>query len=412
MRILHTSDWHLGDRLLDKSRHDEFKEFLDWLIGQMQEHKVDALLVSGDLFDTRDPGAPALEMFNDFLSRADSTGCRHIIMTAGNHDGVPVLDAASPLLQRYHARLVNRLTPETVADCLVPLCGADGEPQALVCAVPYLRPSEVSRVLSEEALAEGQSAYTLGVQDVLAAVAEQAESWRAEHPGKPVICMAHLTVAGAKKSGSELDFVVGGVEAIPAESFGLVFDYVALGHIHKGYSPDGARLHYSGSPLAMAIDETSYDHHVLLVDATEQGVQVQKLPVPVFICHTKVICNTKDELEALPARIQALSAQHGGRPVHLELHYHGSGIDNLSAWLAKNLPENLVPHFRACMWREGEQVLETINLTNGGFPTPEEMFERKLELYSNAGEPLSENEKQLLRGLFAAVYNEAQTHEN
>ena len=64
------------------------------------------------------------------------------------------------------------------------------------------------------------------------------------------------------------------------------------------------------------------------------------------------------------------------------------------------------------MWREGEQVLETINLTNGGFPTPEEMFERKLELYSNAGEPLSENEKQLLRGLFAAVYNEAQTHEN
>ena len=412
MRILHTSDWHLGDRLLDKSRHAEFRAFLDWLIEQMQEHEVETLLVSGDLFDTRDPGAPALELFNDFLSRADSTGCRHIIMTAGNHDGVPVLEAASPLLHRYHARLVNRLTPDAVADCLVPLCGADGEPQALVCAVPFLRPSDVSRVLSDEALAEGQSAYPLGVQDTLAAVAELAASWRAKHPGKPVICMAHLTVAGATKSGSELDVVVGGVEAIPAEAFGAVFDYVALGHIHKGYSPDGARLHYSGSPLPMSIDETAYAHHVLLVDTAEQGVQVQKLPVPVFICHTREVCHTLEELEALPARLQQLSAQHGGRQVHLELHYHGSGIDNLSAWLAKNLPEDLVPHFRACMWREGGQVLESISMDNGGFPTPEEMFERKLELYSNAGEPLSDEEKQRLRGLFASVYNEALTYEN
>lgn len=412
MRILHTSDWHLGDRLLEKSRHGEFSKFLDWLLEQMQQHAVDALLVSGDIFDTRDPGAPALEMFNDFLSRADSTGCRHIIMTAGNHDGVPVLDAASPLLHRYHARLVNHLTPATVDECLVPLCGDDGEPQALVCAVPFLRPSEVARLLSEDELAEGLNSYPLGVQDMLAQVAGLAADWRAEHPGKPVICMAHLTVNGAVKGGSELDLVVGGIDAIGADAFGEVFDYVALGHIHKGYSPDGARLHYSGSPLPMSIDEAAYAHHVLLVDTTEQGVQVQKLPVPVFVCHTKVVCHTKAELETLPARMQELSAQHGGVPVHLELQYHGSGIANLSAWAAEHLPQDLVPHFRPSVWREGSQVLESIEPDGNGLPSPEEMFAIKLARYDAAGEPLTEEEKQNLRNLFASVYNDALTYEN
>lgn len=412
MRILHTSDWHLGDRLLEKSRHDEFRAFLDWLIEQMTQHSVEALLVSGDLFDTRDPGAPALEMFNDFLSRADSTGCRHIILTAGNHDGVPVLDAASPLLQRYHAKLVNRLSVETAADCLVPLCGADGKPQALVCAVPFLRASEVGRPLTEESLADGENAYTLGVRDVLAAVADHATQWKSTHPGCPVLGMAHLTVSGAVKSGSELDIIVGGVESIGADAFADVFDYVALGHIHKGYSPDGARLYYSGSPLPMSIDEATYTHNVLLVDADAAGVTVQKLPVPVFTCHTKQVCHTKEELEALPQRLQELSAQHGGAPIHLELHYHGSGVNNLNTWALQNLPPELVPHFRVSMWRSDTQTLDSLDLSGSSLPSVEEIFESKLASYSNAGEPLTDEEKQTLRNLFNSVYTEALSYEN
>lgn len=412
MRILHTSDWHLGDRLLGEARHGEFRAFLDWLLEQMQQHAVEALLVSGDLFDTRDPGAPALEMFNDFLSRADSTGCRHIILTAGNHDGVPVLDAASPLLQRYHARLVSRLSADTAGECLVPLCGRDGEPQALVCAVPYLRPSDMSRQLSEEALGAGENAYILGVQDVLDAVAQHAEAWRAEHPGCPVLAMAHLTVCGAAKSGSELDIIIGGLEAIGQEAFAEVFDYVALGHIHKGYSPDGGRLHYCGSPLPMSIDEAAYAHHVLLVDATAAGVQVQKLPVPVFAYYTREVCHTKAELDALPGRLQELAERHGGAPIHLELHYHGSGVENLQNWAAEHLPQELVAYYHASMWREGDRELDNLELSGSCLPTVEEMFEHKLAAYSQAGEPLSDAEKECLRGLFASVYQEALSHEN
>ncbi len=412
MRILHTSDWHLGDRLLEKSRHDEFRAFLTWLIGQMKELAVDALLVSGDIFDTRDPGAPALEMLNEFLSLADSTGCRHIILTAGNHDGVPILDAAKPLLERYHVNLINHLNAETAETCLVPLCGKTGKEEALVCAVPFLRPSEVSRALSDANLQDGENAYSLGVHDVLTGVAKHAERWQKAHPTCPVFCMAHLTVSGTTKSGSELDIVVGGIESINAETFADVFNYVALGHIHKGYSPDNNRIHYSGSPLPMSIDEAAYEHRILLIDTFGLDVKVRSISVPRFICYTKEICQTYTELTELPNRLQELSQQHGGVPVHLELHYHGSGVNNLNVWVAENLSPELVPHYRVSMWREGSQTLEHLEYADHSLPTPNELFERKLTLYNNAGQELSENEKQMLRSLFASVYNQAQNDEN
>ena len=412
MKIIHTSDWHLGDRLLEKSRHGEFRAFLDWLLQQLQQHGAEALLVSGDIFDTRDPGAPALELFNDFLSRADSTGCRYVILTAGNHDGVPVLEAASPLLQRYHATMVNRLNKETAADCLLPLCEESGEEALLVCAVPFLRPSEVSRPLSEEAMEAGENAYTLGVRDVLTAVANQAEQWRAEHPRKPVICMAHLTVCGAQKTASVQDIVVGSIDAVDADAFPEVFDYVALGHIHKAYSPDGNRLRYSGSPMPMGMDETEYEHHILLLDVEEKGVSVQKIPVPLFVCHTRETCRTQEELAALPQKLQELSLRHGGAPVHLELHYHGAGVDNLATWAAEHLPEELVPHFKVSMWREGMHVLDNTELYGDTMPTPGEVFERKLAAYCEAGEELNEEQMQSLRALFASAYTEALSHED
>ncbi|MBQ2379139.1 MAG: exonuclease subunit SbcD [Akkermansia sp.] len=412
MRIIHTSDWHLGDRLLEKSRHEEFRAFLNWLLGQMQQLHAEALLVSGDIFDNRDPGAPALEMFNDFLSRADGTGCRHIIMTAGNHDGVPVLDAASPLLQRYHARLVNSLSRDAVQDCLIPLMGADGTPAALVCAVPFLRPSEVSIPLTDEALEAGENAYTLGVREVLAQVAALAEQWRAENPGKPVLCMAHLTVAGAEKSSSVQDIVVGSVDAVGTDAFRPVFDYVALGHFHKGYALGGGRLRYSGSPMPMGMDEVNNEHHIVLLDATEQGVSVQKIPVPTFVCHTAQTCHTYEELEALPQQLRDLSAARGGVPVHLELRYLGSGVENLAAWVAEHLPPELVPHFKCSMWRPGSAVMDNTDVYGDTMPTPHEVFRRKIEAYCEAGEQLTAEQMESLWSLFESAYTEATSHEN
>lgn len=404
MKLLCTSDWHLGNRLMERSRHGEFAAFLDWLLGVMQQHEVEALLVSGDIFDNRDPGAPALEAFSRFLSRADSTGCRRVIMTAGNHDGVPVLEAVQPLLKRYGVDLIYRLTVATAADCLLPLTGADGEVAALVCAVPFLRPAEVARRSSAE---EAAQAYTLGVQDVLAAVAEQARAWRAVHPGKPIICMAHLSVTGAEPTASTEQVYIGGVEVLPASVFESVFDYVALGHIHRGFALGDNRLQYSGSPLPMGVDESAYPHRVLLVETTAAGVNVQSLEVPVFTCYTAEHCATDEQLAALPQKLQQLSAAHGGAPVHLQLHYTGSGVTDLGAWVSEHLPTELVPHCRLSQHRPGSGVHELIAAEPTTLPTVQEVFERKLAAWQQAGEPLSDEQLATLRSLFASAYREA-----
>lgn len=404
MKLLCTSDWHLGNRLMERSRHGEFAAFLEWLLDVMQQQGAEALLVSGDIFDNRDPGAPALEAFSQFLSRADSTGCRRVIMTAGNHDGVPVLEAMQPLLNRYGADLVYRLTVDTAADCLLPLCGADGEVAALVCAVPFLRPAEVARRCSA---GESAQAYTLGVQDVLAAVAEHARAWRAAHPGKPVICMAHMSVNGAEPTASTEQVYIGGVEILPEGVFDSVFDYVALGHIHRGYSLSDKRLRYSGSPLPMGVDEAAYPHHVLLVDVTAQGVSVQPIEVPVFTCYAAEHCATDEQLAALPQKLQQLSAAHGGAPVYLQLHYTGSGVTDLGAWVSENLPATLVPHCRLSQYRPGSGVHELTDPALDTLPTVQEVFERKLAAWQQAGEPLSDEQLATLRSLFATAYREA-----
>ncbi len=389
---------------MERSRHAEFSAFLDWLLSLMKEQGVEALLLSGDIFDNRDPGAPALEMFSQFLSRADSTGCRRVIMTAGNHDGVPVLEALHPLLQRYGADLVYRLSADTAADCLFPLNGADGTPAALVCAVPFLRPSEVARRVDAD---EAPQAYTLGVQDVLAAVAAHARQWAAEHPGKPILCMAHLSVSGAEPTASTEQVLIGGVETLPAACFDPVFDYVALGHIHRSYSLADKRLRYSGSPLAMGVDEAAYPHQVLIVDATEQGVNVQAAEVPVFTCYAAEHCATDEELAALPLKLQQLSAAHGGVPVHLQLHYTGSGVMDLGAWVRDMLPAELVPHCRLSQYRPGSGTHEICDSAPDSLPTVQEVFERKLTAWQQAGEALSEAQLATLRSLFASAYREA-----
>ncbi len=408
MKLLCTSDWHLGNRLMERSRHAEFTAFLDWLLDIMQQHEVETLLVSGDIFDNRDPGAPALEMFSRFLSRADSAGCRRVIMTAGNHDGVPMLEAVQPLLQRYGVDLVYRLTTETAAECLRPLVGSDGEVAALVCAVPFLRAADVARRCSA---AESAHAYTQGVQDVLAAVADCAREWRSEHPGKPIICMAHLSVSGADPTASTEQVYIGGVEVVEPAVFDDVFDYVALGHIHRSYALGDGRLRYSGSPLAMGVDEADYPHRVLLLDATTQGVSVQPIVVPVFTCYAAEHCETDEQLAALPQKLRQLSANHGGAPVYLHLHYTGSGVTDLGTWVSENLPTNLVPHCRLSQFRPGSAVHELTSAAEDHLPTVQEVFERKLTAWQQAGEPLSDEQLATLRSLFASAYREAD-HEN
>lgn len=377
-------------------REDEFKRFLNWLLELMQERSVEALLLSGDIFDHATPSDGTLEIFHDFLSRADSTGCRHIIMTAGNHDGVAQLKASVPLLERYHAHLICSLTQESAKDCLIPLNDAAGIPQALVCAVPYLRVREVSEVVRAE---ESDSSYTRGIASVYARVAEAAEQWKISHPNLPIIAMGHLSVRGASPTAST-HHLIGTLDVVNPHIFPPVFDYVALGHIHKSYPLDGGRLQYCGSPLPMGEDEAGYEHRVILLNT--EDMKVESVVVPVFTAYEHVSCATVEELEALPERWK----EKQGTPVVLRLEYAGMDIssDALRVRVAELLANTCVIHYKLVLkrFRSVIEVDEDCHEELSDY-SPENLFERRLQ---NPPETLPADKIPLLRQMFRSVLSE------
>ncbi len=414
MKILHTSDWHLGNRLMEQARQEEFRAFLDWLLGFMESERVEALLVSGDIFDSTTPGEGARELYCDFLSRADATGCRHIIITGGNHDSVQQLKVAAPLLRRHHACVLPSLRREQAADCLIPLLDAAGQEAALVAAVPFLRPNEVARKVAAEDAEARRRAYADGVGDCYAAVAEAVRQWKAASParaGLPVIAMGHLALGGAGMTASTRSLVIGAVEAVPASIFEPVFDYVALGHIHKPCAVGGGRIRYCGSPLPMGFDEARQAQELLLLDIAPGHCGVRPVPVPRFAHYEEARCATREEVEAL---LDRLKAEAGALPLWLKLHYSG-GAESLGA-IAEAVRTRMADGrlralrvLRAATSAEaGEAPQDEAPLPSLQDIEPQQLFRRRLEEWGAALEaPPTAEDAAMLTELFHEACREA-----
>ena len=142
LRVLHTSDWHIGRILYSRKRYEEYERFLDWMVGIIAEKSVDVLLISGDIFDTTTPSNRALELYYSFLSATSRTGCRSIIIIGGNHDSATSLDAPKQLLHALNITVIGAAR-EKLAEEVVCIRGAEGEVELVVCAVPYLRERDI-----------------------------------------------------------------------------------------------------------------------------------------------------------------------------------------------------------------------------------------------------------------------------
>ncbi len=419
MRILHSSDWHLGNRLMEQSRQAEFVAFLDWLLHTMKEQRVDALLVCGDVFDSTTPSDKARELYCNFLSRADATGCRAVIITAGNHDSVQQLRVAAPLLARHHAHVVPELRTDMAADCLIPLHDAAGREAALVAAVPFLRVADVARRASVDAAEARRRAYVDGVADCYAAVAGAVREWKAAAPERaalPVIAMGHLSVSGAKTTASTRPAVIGTVEAVGAEVFDPVFDYVALGHIHQPASLAGGRVRYCGSPLPMGFDEAALPHELLLLDVSPGRCEVSPIPVPRFALYEEATAASRDEVEKLLARLKQ-AAEEGGNtplPVWLKLTYSGGdqSLRELGAALASAADECHLKCFRTLRAASahtpaGQAGDELPSLRE---MEPGQLFERRLNEWEAGLEtPLEAEERAILTELFTQILHRAES---
>ena len=309
IRILHTADWHLGHELAGWTREAEQKQVLDDILELAVQHKVDGLIIAGDVFDHQNPSSAMYKMLFGFFDRLSRRAPDLVsIVIAGNHDSAARLEAPDSLLRRANVVVVGALHQDSrgidLAHHLVAL-GSKERPIGHVLAIPYLRPAdlpvpeagkeEVGPGANHDGLGEGS--LVNGVRQLYGRAIGAARTRIGE---LPLVVTGHLHVKGAdlSQSLSERRLIIGGEHAIPANCFateeGRGADYVALGHLHRAQSLDvtgqeagqgqdrrQGRVRYAGSPLPLSAVERGYDHGVSLVELDETGrVSVEHVPLP------------------------------------------------------------------------------------------------------------------------------------
>lgn len=275
MRILHTSDWHLGQNFYSKSRAAEHQAFLDWLLTSAQEHDVDAIIVAGDIFDTGSPPSYARELYNRFVVQLQQTGCQLVVL-AGNHDSVATLNESRDILAFLKTTVVANAGH---APFILPL--RDGSAGAIFCPAPFLRPRELVTSQAGHSSGEKQQQLLSAISDYYQQQYQQACELRGDRP-LPIIASGHLTTVGASKSDAVRDIYIGTLDAFPASHFPPA-DYIALGHIHRAQVVGGCEhIRYSGSPIPLSFDETGKNKSVNLVTFSNGRLtDVTPLVVPI-----------------------------------------------------------------------------------------------------------------------------------
>ncbi|ADE15086.1 nuclease SbcCD, D subunit [Nitrosococcus halophilus Nc 4] len=402
MRIMHTSDWHLGQYFMGKSREREHQAFLDWLLVQIKEQGVDALIVAGDIFDTGTPPSYARALYNNFVVSLQPTGCQ-LVVIGGNHDSVATLHESRQLLACLNTWVVGGIEGSLAQQVKV-LKRRDGQPGAVLCAVPYLRPREV---LTSQAGESGQDKRQV-LQSAIQAHYDRVYQLACEQQDNvgeklPIIATGHLTTVGGEISESVREIYIGTLEAFPASAFPPA-DYIALGHLHQAQRVGRQdHIRYSGSPIPLSFDEAASPKQVLLADFAQGRLQqVESLPVPRF----QGLQTLQGSLSEIEAQVHELMTSVPPQEIlWLEVEVAGddylSDLQNRVQALCEGKPVELLRVRRqrrgrpTALRREARETLTEL--------TVEEVFERRLSLEDFQDEALVANLKTAFQQIAAEL---------
>ena len=400
MRILHTSDWHLGQHFMGRSRQAEHQALIDWLLQQVQQQAVDAVLLAGDIFDTGAPPSYARELYNQLVVRLHDAHCR-LILLGGNHDSVATLEESRTLLA-YLGCTVIPAVQEDLSRQLITLHDAAGNPAALLCAVPFIRARDVLQSQAGQSAEEKQ----LGLQQAIAAHYQALYQLARAHCEAlglqlPILASGHLTTVGASSSESVRDIYVGALDAFPTNAF-PPFDYIALGHIHRPQLVGGhAHIRYSGSPLPLSFDELGQDKQMLLIETGARAeLNITALPVPCF----QPLASLRGTLAQLQQAIpQALAGLAAGQHLWLEITVEGDDyLSDLQGRIQAMLDGQPAELLRLRRARSQQAVSMQSERSTLDELSPQEVFERRLqleEMEAPMAEALRQRYRQVLQQL-------------
>ena len=311
MRILHTSDWHLGRRLHGVDLTGEHRAFLDWLHALVDSRAIDVVAIAGDVYDRAIPHPDALGLWEHAVSGLLDRGVR-IVASSGNHDSFVRLGLNRHHLDRAGVHLRTHLSdisrPVRIGPDGAGLADADPTPGVSIHGIPYLEPS-----LVWERMGAARRTHASVLGTAMARIRDLRDEHRSDDR---LVVLAHAFVAGATSSESERDVSLGGVGVTPASVFADV-DYAALGHLHRpqALSP---RIRYSGSPLPFSFDEARFAKEVIEIEfsvAADGGAR----PDPTVTTHAVPEFRPVRTLRGTLDDVAAQAVDHGDALIAAEL---------------------------------------------------------------------------------------------
>ncbi len=379
MKILHTSDWHLGQNFYNKSRKNEHQQFLDWLLQQVDEQSVDAIIVAGDIFDTSTPPSYAREMYNKFVVDCSKLSCQ-LVMLGGNHDSVSVLKETQQLL-KYMGTDVIPNTNEDYASQVLPLKGKSGHVEALVCAIPFIRPRDVLTSQAGVSGVDRQKQLGDAIKHHYASVYQAAVVERESYENStdiPIVATGHLTAMGVQQSDSVRDIYVGNLDGFAADGFPPA-DYIALGHIHRPQVvAKQEHIRYCGSPIPLSFDELKSTKQVCIVEFEQGKRTISQLNVPTF----QPLAEIKGDLSSIETQLNQYIGLDADQSVWLSIEVQAqdylSDLQERVSRLAQDLNVEVLQLRRAREKRN--QTLNQESAETLSELSPMEVFEKRIAL--------------------------------
>ncbi len=386
LRILHTSDWHLGRRLYGHTRYEEFSAFLAWLYECILQYNVDVLIVSGDIFDSMTPSNRAQALYYQFLGKVSHSTCQHVVIVAGNHDSPSLLDAPKEVLKFLNVHIVGTAC-DNIEEEVITLHDQHNQAQAIILAVPYLRDKDVRQSASAESSHDKEIQLITGIREHYAkatAIAKQRQTTFKNNTDNkvPIIATGHLMAMDGKTTEDDgvRNLYVGGLGGISANIFDKAIDYVALGHLHVPQLVGGnEHIRYSGSPIAMGFGEAKQQKQVLLV-TFEDKLSISCIAVPCF----HKLAQVRGDFDSIEQ--QLIELKNLEEATWVEVVYQSDKIiGNLSEQLHTLVEDSKIDIIKIKNTQSYQEVLQQSSQSESLHDlTPEEVFQRCLNIHKIA----------------------------
>lgn len=391
MKILHTSDWHLGQYFMMKSREAEHNAFLSWLIEVVTSQSIDALIVAGDIFDSASPPSYARKLYSDFIVNLQKAGCTQLVIVSGNHDSVAVLNESKNLLNALNVSVLAGLSKD-LSDHLITIKDKLNN-DAIICALPFLRATDI--MTSEAGSSASQKQITLqqGIAQTYQDIYQLALAKKTTD-NTAILATGHLTAVGCSVSESVRDIYIGTLTAFPAQLF-PAFDYIALGHLHRAQKVQKSEhIRYSGSPIALSFDEVKHGKCIIIIEFDDCAIlTTTELSIPSF----QKLAVLKGDLVSVEKALSTLieSGESVWVEVKVQQSFYRSDIQMQLNDLVNNsdveiLKVTMPKVDENSQWKDDQ--VETLDQLK-----PEELFQYRLDCEDN----LSEEQQQQLKILFA-----------